>query len=322
MWLERFHALFGVATERRTGRAQDLSKVEEELSQGRHEWRVGQRELKIIEESEAWDYPKWWPRMSSEIEGPIALPTHIYSERGKRGAVEALHNVLKNIEIVSVVLRFMCPEAFGIISPPVASFLCLSPLPSAVDYYLHYLRVLKGFIKHYGVFDRVADVDMALWSAAHLSLDPAYVPLAEEMRNDEYFQEVRVGNVVAGFAQFWRRSEMQRVVLARKLLEHDHVLGSVIAARVYESLLREMMERCNILGSVPEKMDMKMVRQLEGRAQTASLGLHRGELEVLWRLRNEAVHGDLNFTVKKAGLFQPGVEEVLRAWRSRKSESR
>jgi hypothetical protein len=103
MWLQRFHALFGVATKRRTGRAQDLARVEEEPAQGRHEWRVSQKELEIIKTSDAWDYPKWWPRLSREIERPIALPTRIYSAEGKRTAIEALQNVLKNIEIVSVV---------------------------------------------------------------------------------------------------------------------------------------------------------------------------------------------------------------------------
>jgi hypothetical protein len=322
MWLERFHALFGVATERRAGRAQDLSRVEEQLLQGRHEWRVGQRELEIIETSDGWDYPKWWPRISSHIERPITLPTHIYSAQGKRTAIEDLHDVLKNIEIVSVVMRFMCPEAFGIISPPVTSFLCFFPASSPVDYYLHYLKVLNGFVEHYGVFGRVADIDMALWSAAHLSLDPAYASVSEEMRNDEYLQEVRLANLIAGLGQFWRRSEMQRVVFARMLLEHDHVLGSVIGARVYESVLREMMEYYGLLKGVFDKIDLTLVRQLERRSEIVSLGLRPSELEALWKLRHEAVHGYLGFTVKKAKLFEQGVEEVWRAWRKRSSKSR
>jgi hypothetical protein len=322
MWLETFHALLGVATKRRAGRAQDLAKVEEELLQGRHEWRVGRRELEIIETSDAWDYPKWWPRMSNQIERPITLPTHIHSEQGKRTAIEALHDVLKNIEIVSVVLRFMCPEEFGIISPPVTSFLCFFPSPSPVDYYSHYLKVLKGFAEHYGVFQRVADIDMALWSAAHLSLDAAYVPLTEEMRNDEYLLEVRVANLIAGLGRFWRRSEMQRIIFARVLIEHDHLLGAVIAARVYESVLREMMEYYGVLKGVFEKIDLTSVRQLERRSEFVSLGLRPTELEELWKLRNEAVHGYLGFTVEKAELLHQGVEKVCRAWRKRNSKSR
>jgi hypothetical protein len=322
MWLEGFHALFGVATERRAGRAQDLSRVEEELLQGRHEWRVGQRELEIIETSDAWDYPKWWPRTSSRIDQPVALPTHIYSAQGMRTAIEALHNVLKNIEIVSVVLRFMCPEAFGIISSPVTSFLCLFPSRSPVDYYLHYLKVLKGFVAQYGVFDRVADIDMALWSAAHLSLDAPYAPLTEEMRKDQYLQEIRLANVVAELGRFWQRSEMQRIVFARMLTEYDYVLGSVIAARVYESVLREMMEYYGILKGVSEQINLTMVRDLDRRSAIVSLGLRPGELEALWKLRHEAVHGYLGFTIQKAKLFEQGVAEVRQAWRKRSPKSR
>lgn len=322
MWLERFHALFKVATERRAGRAQDLSRVEEELRHGRHDWEVGQRELEIIETSDGWDYPKWWPRISSHIERPITLPTHIYSAQGKRKAIEDLHDVLKNIEIVSVVLRFMCPEAFGIISPPVTSFLCLFPSPSPVNYYLHYLKVLKGFVEHYAVFDRVADIDMALWSAAHLSLDSAYAALTEEMRLDQYLQEIRLANVVDELGRFWQRSETQRVVFARMLIEYDHVLGSVIASRVYESVLQEIMECCGMVGSGFDKITLNLVGQLEHRAEVSSLGLRPSELGALWRLRNEAVHGELGFTEKKAKLFQQGVEEVWRAWRRRSPKGR
>jgi len=322
MWLERSHALFEVATKRRAGRAQDLSRVEEELLQARREWRVGRRELEIIETSDGWDYPKWWPRMSSHVERPIILPTHIYSEQAKRTAIEALHNVLKNIEIVSVVLRFMCPKAFGIISPPVTSFLCFFPSPTPVDYYLHYLKALKGFVEHYRVFDRVADVDMALWTTAHLSLDPAYASLSEEMCDDEYLQEVRLANLVAGLGRFWRRSEMQHIIFARVLVEQDHLLGSVIAARVYESVLKEMMEYYGMLKGVFAKIDLTLVRELERRSEIVILGLRPSELEALWKLRHEAVHGYLGFTPKKAELFEQGVEEVWRAWRKRSSKSR
>jgi hypothetical protein len=141
------------------------------------------------------------------------------------------------------------------------------------------------------------------------------------MRNDEYFQEVRVANLVAGFAQFWRRSEIQRVVLARKLLEHDHVLGSVIAARVYESVLSEMMEHYGTVKSDFEEISLKLVRELERRAELATLGLQPRELELLWILRNKAVHGNPEFTGKKAELFVPGVEKVWRAWRMQKSKN-
>src|SRR5271157_5976884 len=116
MWLEEFHKLFGLATERYTGRRQTLSQVEDKLCQARHEWKVDREVFRIIETSDAWDYPKWWPCLSEQFEESVALPTHIYSAGGTRKAVESLYSVAKNIEIVSVVLRFMCPDAFAIFS--------------------------------------------------------------------------------------------------------------------------------------------------------------------------------------------------------------
>ncbi|MGO8792773.1 MAG: hypothetical protein ACLQVL_36035 [Terriglobia bacterium] len=314
MWLEEFHKLFGLATERHTGRCQALSQVEDELCQARHEWKVDREVFRIIEISDAWDYPKWWPCLSDQFEESIALPTHINSEEGRRKAVGSLYSAVKNIEIVSVVLRFMWPDAFAIFSSPVASFLCIFPSPKPAESYMNYLNVLKEFKEHFKVLDRVADIDMALWSAAHLSLDPRYASLREEMQTDEYLCEVRVRNLAVGLAGFWRRTAMQRLVFARALLDWDYVVASVIAARLYESVLRELMTKFRIIKDGPQKIDLALVRELERRPEIATLGIQPGQLEALWRLRNKAVHGESDFTEKKAGLFVQKVDEVWRAW--------
>lgn len=317
MWLEKSLALFQVATKRYTGRPQDLARVEAELEQGRHEWMVGRRELVTIETSDAWDYPDWWPRLSGQIETPIALPQHIYSAQGKRTAIEALHKVFKNIEIVSVVLRFMCPDAFGIISPPVTSFLCLFPPPNAVEQYLIYLKVLEDFRKHCSSenLKRVADIDMALWSATHLVRDPAYAFLAEEIRNDEYLQETRISNLANGLGSFWQRSGLQRIVFARSMLPHDYGLSGLVAARIYESALRDMGERLGICNATSPATNKALVLELESRTEVGRLGLKPGELTKLWEWRNDAVHANLNFTKDKAAVFVNRVERLWRALR-------
>jgi hypothetical protein len=323
MWMQEFHSLYPVATERYTGRSQKLSQVEDLVNHTRRGWEVNRRVLEIIEDPDSgWDYPKWWPRLSAQLEQPIPLPTHIYSQQGKRAAVKSLHEAIKNIEIVSVILRFMCPDVFGIFSPPVASFLHVSPLPSPIETYLMYLNVLKSFVEHYKVLKRVADIDMAMWSAAHLVHDPAYASLKEEMYGDEFFHDIRLRNLVKGLEGFWRRTGMQRLIFARVFLERDYVLAAVIVARVYEPVLREMMEYYGLLKSVSQKIDLASVQQLERRSEIESLGFRQGELAALWKLRNKAVHGDLDFTPKKAGLFVQGVEQVWQAWRKRGSKTR
>jgi len=314
MWLQESYALFGVATERYAKRRQDLSQVEEELTQARHEWRVDSKVFKIIENSDAWDYPKWWPRVSDRFEQSIALPTHICSRQGKRQAVEHLHAAIKNIEIASVVLRFMCPEEFAIFSSPVTSFLCLHLTPKPVESYLHYLRILKGFVDHYKTLERVADVDMALWAAAHLSPEPRYTSLLEQMRADEFLWQVRLKNLTKGLGGFWRKGQRERLLFASALIDHDFVLASVIAARVYESDLRALNQRCALISNDSQEMNLDLVRRLERSPQVASSGLRPGLLEILWKLRNKAVHGQADFTQKQAELFLQGVEEVWQAF--------
>jgi len=323
MWLTKFHSLFPLATERRTGRRQNLSSVEDHVRRIKDDWKVDRRVLEVIEDPESgWDYPKWWPRLSATLEEPVPLPTHIYSQAGTRIAVKSLQDAIKNIEIVSVILRFICPEGFAIFSPPVVSFLCPSPSANAAESYLSYLKVLKDLKEHYKVLERVADIDMALWSAAHLVHEPDCAALSEEMYQDDFLQKVRLRNLVKGLEGFWRRTGRERLILAGVLIDRDFVSSAVITARVYESVLREMMEYSGTTKGVFQKMNLALVRELEHRQQIVGLGLHAGQLEALWNLRHKAVHGELDFTVSKAALFQQGVEEVWQAWRKRTAKIR
>lgn len=318
MWIEKCRVLFQVAARKYVGRSQDLAQVEEELEQGRHLWKVGRRELEIIESSDAWGYPDWWPRLSSQIETPILLPEDIHSAKGRRTAVESLHKAIKNIEIVSVVLRFMCPDGFGIMSPPVTSFLCLFPSPNEVQQYLYYLRVLDEFRRHYAseALKRVADIDMALWAAAHLSYDPQYAPIGDEIRKDEHVQETRISNLANGLGLFWHRTSLQRIVLARTMLPYDYGLAGLIAARIFESVIRDLGKRLGIRDDISMAINIALVKELELRPEVAKLGLKRGELTKLWEWRNGAVHAKLDFTRDKAEIFVEGVERLWRDWQT------
>ena len=83
MWLREFYRLFPDASLRYTGKQQDVAAVEQELSKARGEMRVGSEDLRIIEETEAWTYSRWWPRLSKQIEQPIQLPPDALSRQGR-----------------------------------------------------------------------------------------------------------------------------------------------------------------------------------------------------------------------------------------------
>lgn len=313
MWLDQFHRHFQTAAERFTGRRQDLDAVERAVAPARKRMEVGPEALRAIEGSGSWSYAAWWPRLSSALEAAVPLPASFRDDKARAQGVRVLYDRLKHIEVVSVVLRFLHPEEFGIISPPVVSLLGLVPADDHVDTYLRYTAVLRGLADHYKVLLRVADVDMALWSAALLSLEPEFAGPTTEMNADAHFQEIRLRNVAAGFGRHSRWSDAERIVLARVLAEHDHLTAALLAARVLEGLLYEISGRSGIR-ALPRKGQSEagsLARGLDGRPEVLRLGVEAGTLPRLWNWRNEAIHGEPGITRTHARSL---VQEVSELW--------
>ncbi len=293
MWLATCLELRDDIAERLFAQRLDLAQVERELLPARTHHQIGSSDVRIIEETPAWNYPQWWPKLSSQITESVAIPPNFGDAKAKKLAVQRLHDALKHIEVVSVVLRFLCPEDFGILSPPVASLLNLVPLQNKdeTDYYLRYLSVLEDLREHYKVFARVADVDMALWSAAHLFSE--HRSIADEMYADDYFREVRLRNLLEGFGRRWGRTDRERLVLAKVFLEHDHGLAALIAGRCYESTVRRIAEG---LGFGPRNRRLlkgefdRLVRNVSREHEIVELPVTLDEMKRWKQSRDEAVH--------------------------------
>ncbi len=315
MWLQEFRKLFPEASELITGQRQDLEAVERALGTARSQMRVGQSELQVIESAAAWSYRTWWPplNLGTDVELSKDLRTH----QAKRKAVETLHNRLKYIEVVSVVLRFLCPEEFGILSPPVASLLNLAPTDNHIDNYMRYLETLQGLrslYRQYPVSNRLADIDMALWVAAHHSFNPQWTPLKEEMEQDEYFQELRLRNLVEGLGRLGPETDQQRLLFARVIVNHDHLTAALVTARLCESSVLEVAARLGVKPN-PKGGQTKfssLVEQLARQGGKLSpLGLSPADLH-RWRdWRNDAVHPERQISKRDAQKFVQEIGQLL-----------
>jgi len=282
MWIHECHELYAEFVERISGTRVTPGRLEQALSQAKGKRQVGSEELRIIEESLDWPYPQWWPRLSAEFGEPLLLPPD------EEEVVKSLYERIKYIEVVSVVLRFMFPEKFGIVSPPVLSLLNLART-SHEEQYLQYLSVLEKIRQHYERLERIADVDMALWVAAHLPYWKEYAAILGEMHQDRAFQEIRLENMAESLGRHWEHSEGARLTLAEVLLNRDHVLAAIIAARCFEAKVVEMAEDLNITadGYRGEKKLHALVRKLGSQAGAVPEGV---SLDALRELRNTAVH--------------------------------
>lgn len=325
MWIKVCRELYEESVERITGKLPNPTLLEQELERAKEKKQVGPGELKIIEKGDYWPYPEWWPKLSEQFGEPITLPRRLDSHARKKETVNMLQKRLKHIEVVSIILRFIFPEKFGIISPPVIGLLNLVPVPDK-DYagqYLCYLEVLGELRQRYRSkleFGRIADFDMALWTAAHLQLT-RHKAIRDEMYQDDDFQEIRLRNLLKGLGKRWSGTLRERLLLAGVLLRHDPAAGAVIVARCYEKIIWEVGKQFGIYFSIG-KHDSKKTRQkladLAECSEVSRRGVSSVYLNYLYKFRNYAVHGVTNpktgeskeISKNKAKNFLEGVEKL------------
>lgn len=320
-WMTEFLKEFPDATERLTGTRQRLDLIEASLSDARRFREVTAEALHILENSKDWSYPIWWPLLSKNFGAPIKLPQDFDEVHNRRRAIQTLLDSLHHIEVVSVVLRFLFPEEFGIISPPVCALLNMPPMKDHVSYYMHYLEILRPLGDHYGL-TRIADVDMALWSAAHSQQDlPA---IAQLMYKDEYFQEIRLKNIFTGLGALHVGSAgsplekhrlIEHLLIARALLAYDHVLAALICGRTFESIIDLMSSQWGIprgIKSLTQSEFRGRLKKIGQLPEFIDLGYTVGDLNRWWDWRNDAAHPEHCISRKNAKEFIKQVSDLGR----------
>ena len=89
MWIIECLTRFPVETEIWTGRRQDLSQVEREVSEAISHGKLGTTQVEVIENSSGWAYPSWWPRVSRALSEPLAIPSDFSKSEAKLRFIEA-----------------------------------------------------------------------------------------------------------------------------------------------------------------------------------------------------------------------------------------
>jgi hypothetical protein len=320
MWIQEFHALFAQIIEELCSNRQDLAAVEREVAKVHSGTHIGSAELCTIEKSTSWDYLNWWRELGPSMGEPIPMPPNLSSPEEKKQIISDLYERLKHIEVVSVLLRFVRPEEFGILSPPVSSLLGLPYEKDHVAYYRKYLSILDGFRNSYTGLPRIADVDMALWSAAHAGRN--YPALVDAMYGDAYFQQVRLTNLLAGLGRHWRRSSHHRTLLANSLLRADYEIAAVVTGVVYETVVNEIADHIGIhrpIGKHGEVVTGQRVQILKKRTKIDGLSVPPRSFDTWWKTRGRAVHGDPPLSRKEAMNFVREIDNLLRRvedWRN------
>jgi len=128
--------------------------------------RLSYKMIQDLIKKEYWNFEDFWmvPDYSSFMKHEKKTE-RLFKElpENERHVISILYEIFKNIEVVSIILRFIDPQNYGIISPPVRCALGLSAKDNHIDEYLDYLSDLRMYTKEYS-FERAADADISLWA--------------------------------------------------------------------------------------------------------------------------------------------------------------
>jgi hypothetical protein len=239
---------FADISEKKYGAPFDLAAIERAVRHLRGRKPLTYKDLTYFVDDEHWWFEKYWVFPPEDKVTPkLAKLTFDFWNLPKRQDVVLgqLLEVFKSIELVSIILRFVKPEAYGIISPPVERVLDVRRGSDALETYRNYLDNLTEIRAHYG-FTRAADVDMALWALHERCWgtlrDPA---IAAAYEADPFMLRLRaknlVGHLLAG----------RSYSLFAHAVEHiDPQLAAVVACYTFELRLRALAAR---LGAPPAR---------------------------------------------------------------------
>ena len=215
--------------------------------------------------------------------------------------IKGLLHVFVQIEPVSMVLRFVDPERFGIQSPPVADLLGVRLRRKSKDTYQRYLRSLRELGCERG-FRRVADVEMALW-ALRLGVVEGRLPaeICEPLRKC-YEKDVRLRQLQTRNLTVHLFSEQDRLDLATLLLGTDDAvaIAGQIAGIEFEQRVGKAVGVAKRGNGAPESSLNSMINALPDPALRPDC--HRAR-----EIRNLAIHSpdcvereEVEFLIKTA----------------------
>lgn len=194
--------------------------------------------------------------------------------------IASLLAVFKSMELVSIILRFVKPDLYGIISPPVEKILDVQRGSSGVKTYLNYLRDLRDVRRHYH-FARTADADMGLWVLHERFSSTPDDPIWRSYETDPFMLRLRAKNSMDHFL-----TNVPYPDLANSLVETNLKVAAQLAGIAFERMVRRHARDEN-----EDKMELGTLIAELHRKGLINFGI-RQKWDEARRIRNKAIHDE------------------------------
>lgn len=279
-YLHKCAELHPALLERLSGRAERLEAVERAVSGVRSSRTLTHTALKAIIDSpdftgaqRFWTWPSAEEMQSSLGDQELDLWN---LPKNEKSLIRKLRAVFKTFDAVSVVLRFVIPEHYGILSTPVEYVLGIQPATESIDRYLNYLDNLRT-IRDERKFKTAAQVDQALWTL-QIGVYGGRLENVDDIKiahqRDPFLRAIRVKNLADALF-----GSMSAIDLAEALSFDRLEIASQLLALEFERAVREY------AGKAAASEDLKTIIDAYAPAHL------RGVWQRCRSLRNRAVHG-------------------------------
>ncbi|MFQ6061601.1 MAG: hypothetical protein ACE5J9_00270 [Methanosarcinales archaeon] len=213
-----------------------LEKVFIPVKEGNEEFSL--KHLKAI--SNDCSFANWW-KMPEIREKELTPLKSVFTKLKPcdKKVIGKLFDLLKDIEIVSCVLRSIDPLNYGIMSPPVENILNVKGKDKK-ERYINYLQNLEELKEAYN-FERIADVDMALWALANIIYysDLRHHPVYSDIY-DAYEQTANPIKKIMARNSLEQIKEEQPLYKAELFLDSDYIMAGLIAGRELDIFVKDL----------------------------------------------------------------------------------
>ena len=230
---------------------------------------------------------------------------------GEDEMIRKLLEVYRQIEPVSVVLRFVKPKHYGIVSPPVEKILGIGPRRRQNDRYQKYVDSLRELRKCRG-FQTAAEVDMALWALQVGVLDGFLkrhgehggkaAEIERAFKEDVRLRQLRARNLIKPLFD-----ELSKLQLAEALIPTDLEIAGQIAGIDFEYWVRRW------LGTEPNERDGLHKVISDSCDQCGAL---YDDMQSARTIRNDAIHHPDNLTTCRVRLLIETAKKVRESYRA------
>ena len=267
-------------TEKLTGKPQDLEAIERAVASVRSKRAITYDAVKAIVESPnfAAGTRFWsWPTREEIEAGLHGQEIDLWNlPKNERVVLKKLRAVFKTFEAVSVILRFLVPKHYGILSTPAEYLLGIQPAAESIDRYLNYVRDLRTIRDKRGL-KTAAHVDQALWTL-QLGVYGGRLDNVEQLKKahagDAFLRSIKVKNLADALFE-----PMSRLDLAESLIGHRLELAAQLAALEFERAVRAYSKKASAADDLSGIIDQFAPAHAVGDWQRCRA------------LRNRAVHG-------------------------------